>query len=122
MLSPVVADPSRASEGQHQRVIGSALIRLALIALPAPAVLVAPAPADLPVRAQRVLAVVILAIGLWSTEIMAAGVTAVVVIVALIYWQYRAGFRGQIRINPTWGAPPAPPIPPNTWRPFRLSP
>jgi anion transporter len=60
------------------------LIRLALIALPALAVLLAPAPADLPVRAQRVLAVVVLAIGLWSTEVMAAGVTSVVVIVALI--------------------------------------
>jgi len=84
MLSPVVADPSRASEVHRQRVIGGALIRLGLIALPALVVLVAPAPADLPVRAQRVLAVVVLAIGLWSTEVMAAGVTAVVVIVALI--------------------------------------
>ena len=59
-------------------------IRLALIALPAVAVLLAPAPADLPVRAQRTLAVVALAIGLWSTEVMAAGVTAIVVILALI--------------------------------------
>jgi len=60
------------------------LVRLALIALPAFAVLVIPAPADLPFRAQRVLAVVALAIGLWSTETMAAGVTSIVVIVALI--------------------------------------
>lgn len=60
------------------------LVRLALIALPALAVLVIPAPADLPFRAQRVLAVVVLAIGLWSTEAMAAGVTSIVVIVALI--------------------------------------
>jgi solute carrier family 13 (sodium-dependent dicarboxylate transporter), member 2/3/5 len=60
------------------------LVRLALIALPALAVLVIPAPVDLPFRAQRVLAVVVLAIGLWSTEAMAAGVTSIVVIVALI--------------------------------------
>jgi di/tricarboxylate transporter len=84
MLSPVVADPSGASEGGRRRAINGTLIRLALIALAAVAFLVAPAPADLPVRAQRVLAVVVLAIGLWSTEVMAAGVTSVVVIVALI--------------------------------------
>lgn len=60
------------------------LVRLALIALLALAVLIIPAPADLPFRAQRVLAVVVLAIGLWSTEAMAAGVTGIVVIVALI--------------------------------------
>ena len=65
-------------------MISRPLVRLALIALPALAVLVLPAPADLPFRAQRVLAVVVLAIGLWSTEVMAAGVTGVVVIVALI--------------------------------------
>jgi solute carrier family 13 (sodium-dependent dicarboxylate transporter), member 2/3/5 len=59
-------------------------LRAALVVLPALAVLVVPGPADLPVRAQRVLAVVVLAIGLWSTEVMAAGVTSVVVIVALI--------------------------------------
>ena len=51
MLSPVVADPSRASEARRRRVINGALIRLALIVLPALIVLVAPAPADLPVRA-----------------------------------------------------------------------
>jgi solute carrier family 13 (sodium-dependent dicarboxylate transporter), member 2/3/5 len=65
-------------------VISRPLVRLALIALPALAVLVIPGPADLPLRAQRVLAVVVLAIGLWSTEVMAAGVTSMVVIVALI--------------------------------------
>ena len=77
MLSPVVADVDT-------RATRRILLRLALIALPALAVLVAPLPADLPLRAHRVLAVVVLAIGLWSTEIMAAGVTSVVVIVALI--------------------------------------
>jgi anion transporter len=72
MLSLVVADAGRPS------------IRLALIVLLAFVVLGIPGPADLPVRAQRVLAVVVLAIGLWSTEVMAAGVTSVVVILALI--------------------------------------
>jgi solute carrier family 13 (sodium-dependent dicarboxylate transporter), member 2/3/5 len=81
MLSSVVAETEASRARADRRRI---LIRLALIALPALAVLLAPAPADLPVRAQRVLAVVVLAIGLWSTEVMAAGVTSVVVIVALI--------------------------------------
>lgn len=81
MLSPVVTDVERSRAFEARR---RALIRLVLIALPALAVLVAPAPADLPLRAQRVLAVVVLAIGLWSTEVMAAGVTSMVVIVALI--------------------------------------
>jgi anion transporter len=79
MLSPVVADVDTSRAARRR-----ALARLALVALPALAVLLAPAPADLPVRAQRVLAVVTLAIGLWSTEVMPAGVTSVVVIVALI--------------------------------------
>jgi solute carrier family 13 (sodium-dependent dicarboxylate transporter), member 2/3/5 len=81
MLSSVVADADTSRDRDTRR---RALIRLGLIALPALAVLLAPAPADLPVRAQRVLAVVVLAIGLWSTEVMPAGVTGVVVIVALI--------------------------------------
>src|SRR5262245_38352172 len=84
MLSPVVSDPARLHESHDRRAIGRALLHLGLIALPALAVLLAPAPADMPARAQRVLAVVVLAIGLWSTEIMAAGVTGIVVIVALI--------------------------------------
>jgi anion transporter len=74
----------RPSRARRRRVISHPLVRLALIALPALAVLVLPAPADLPARAQRTLAVVTLAIGLWSTEALAAGVTGVVVIVALI--------------------------------------
>ena len=81
MLSSVVADVDTSHDRETRR---RALIRLGLIALPALAVLLAAAPADLPLRAQRVLAVVVLAIGLWSTEVMAAGVTSLVVIVALI--------------------------------------
>ena len=103
MLSPVLADPGRASE------VRRAIIRLGLIALPALAVLLAPAPADLPVRAQRVLAVVVLAIGLWSTEVLAAGVTSVVVIVALILTgavpTVRDGFVAlPIRCRTSWSA------------------
>jgi anion transporter len=79
-------------------VTRSPLLRLALIALPALVVLALPAPADLPVRAQRTLAVVVLAIGLWGTETMAAGVTSIVVIVALILTgavpDVRGGFAG----------------------------
>jgi anion transporter len=79
-------------------VASTPLLRLALIALPALVALALPAPADLPLRAQRTLAVVVLAIGLWSAEVMAAGVTSVVVIVALILTgavpDVRAGFVG----------------------------
>ena len=59
-------------------------VRLALLLLPAVVVLVSPLPADLPPRAQRVLAVVALAIALWSSEALPAGVTALAVIVALV--------------------------------------
>ena len=52
---------ARPAARRSSRVINHPLMRLALIALPALAVLVVPAPADLPVRAQRVLAVVVLA-------------------------------------------------------------
>ncbi|MBI2204430.1 MAG: anion permease [Candidatus Rokubacteria bacterium] len=47
-------------------------------------VMMAPTPAGLSPAGHRVLAVVVLAIGLWSTEALAPGVTAMVVIVALV--------------------------------------
>ena len=65
-------------------MIGARLLRPLLIVLPAVVVLAAPLPGDLPWRAQRVLAVVVLAIALWSTEALPAGVTGLAVIVALI--------------------------------------
>jgi anion transporter len=65
-------------------VISSRLLRPVFIALPALAILAAPFPADLPWRGQRALAVVLLAIALWSTEALPAGVTGLTVIVALI--------------------------------------
>ncbi|MCC6532514.1 MAG: anion permease [Burkholderiales bacterium] len=43
-----------------------------------------PAPADLPEPGKRVLAVAVLAIGLWCTEALPAGVTALVLILALV--------------------------------------
>jgi di/tricarboxylate transporter len=60
------------------------LLRPVIIALPALAILAAPFPADLPWRGQRALAVVLLAIALWSTEALPAGVTGLTVVVALI--------------------------------------
>jgi len=57
-------------------VAGLAALCIALIA--------APAPEGLPEPGKRVLAVAVLAIGLWYTEALAAAVTAVVVIVALV--------------------------------------
>jgi anion transporter len=83
-VSRPASTPPRQAPVPSRRAPHGVAVRLALIALPALAVMLAPAPADLPVRAQRVLGVVTLAIGLWSTEVMAAGVTAVVVMVALI--------------------------------------
>lgn len=47
------------------------------------AVLAAPAPTGLSLEGQRVLAVIVLAIGLWGLEAMPPGVTGVVTIVAL---------------------------------------
>ncbi len=43
-----------------------------------------PAPAGLPEAGKRVIAVAVLAIGLWCTEALPAGVTAIVLIVALV--------------------------------------
>jgi len=57
------------------------------------AVLAAPAPAGLPVEGQRVLAVVVLAIGLWGLETVPAGVTGVVTILALVLTHAVPGIR-----------------------------
>ncbi|HEX2827406.1 MAG TPA: SLC13 family permease [Burkholderiales bacterium] len=60
-----------------------AWIAAALIALFA-AVLVAPSPAGLPEAGKRVLAVAVLVIGLWCSELLPAGVTSLVLIAALV--------------------------------------
>src|SRR4029077_19689521 len=57
------------------------------------AVLVARTPAGLPSEGQRVLAVIVLAIGLWGLEALPPGVTAVVAIVALVGTGAVAGIR-----------------------------
>jgi anion transporter len=48
------------------------------------ALIAAPAPAGLPEAGKRVIAVAVLAIGLWCTEALPAGVTAIVLILALV--------------------------------------
>jgi len=48
------------------------------------ALIAAPAPAGLPENGKRVIAVAVLAIGLWCSEALPAGVTAIVLIVALV--------------------------------------
>src|SRR5690606_5799447 len=47
-------------------------------------IIAAPAPAGLPEAGKRVLAVAVLAIGLWCTEALPAGVTSLILIVALV--------------------------------------
>ncbi|MBI3915495.1 MAG: anion permease [Betaproteobacteria bacterium] len=47
-------------------------------------VIAAPAPAGLPEAGKRVLAVALLAIGLWCTEALPAGVTSLVLVLALV--------------------------------------
>jgi len=57
------------------------------------AVLAAPTPAGLAPEGQRVLAVIVLAIGLWGLEALPPGVTAIVAIVALVGTRAVAGIR-----------------------------
>ena len=61
----------------------SGWIAAALIAL-CGAIIAAPAPAGLPEPGKRVLAVAVLVIGLWCTELLPAGVTSLVLIAALV--------------------------------------
>src|SRR6185295_15092296 len=63
-----------------------------LVALCA-ALIAAPAPAGLPEAGKRVIAVAVLAIGLWCTEALPAGVTSLVLIVALVLSGAVPGFR-----------------------------
>ena len=57
------------------------------------AVLAAPSPDGLSPEGQRVLAVVVLAIGLWGFEILPPGVTGIVAIVALVFTHAVPGMR-----------------------------
>jgi anion transporter len=63
-----------------------------LVALCA-ALIAAPAPAGVPEAGKRVIAVAVLAIGLWCTEALPAGVTSLVLIVALVLSGAVPGFR-----------------------------
>lgn len=56
------------------------------------ALMLMPAPAGLPEAGKRVIAVAILAIGLWCTEALPAGVTAMLLVVALVLTKGVAGF------------------------------
>jgi anion transporter len=56
-------------------------------------VLALPAPAGLPRAGQRVLAVAALAVGLWGTEALPAGVTGVAVVIALVFLGAVPGIR-----------------------------
>ena len=59
------------------------LVQIGLVAALALAAALWPAPAGLSPEGQRVLAVVVLAIGLWSTEGLPPGLTGVIVVLAL---------------------------------------
>jgi len=56
-------------------------------------VLALPAPASLPSEGQRVLAVAALAVALWGTDTLPAGVTGIVVVVALVILRAVPGIR-----------------------------
>ena len=68
---PSAARPSRA------------LLLALIVLIVTTGLMLLPAPAGLSREAQRVLAVVVLAIGLWATEALPVGVTSMIVIIAL---------------------------------------
>lgn len=59
-------------------------LTIAILVAVCATLIAAPAPAGLPDAGKRVIAVAVLAIGLWCTEALPAGVTAMVLIVALV--------------------------------------
>jgi sodium-dependent dicarboxylate transporter 2/3/5 len=67
----------------HASPYRSAATAAALIAVCA-AIIAAPSPAGLPEPGKRVLAVAVLVIGLWCTELVPAGVTSLILITALV--------------------------------------
>lgn len=70
-----------------------AAVGAALAIVPAVALLLAPTPAGLAVEGQRVLAVVALAIALWAAEVLPAGVTGLLIVVALVVFRGVPGVR-----------------------------
>jgi di/tricarboxylate transporter len=69
------------------------------------AVLAAPSPEGLHPEGQRVLAVIVLAIGLWGFETLSPGVTGMVAIIALVFTRavpsIREGWRASRIPSPT---------------------
>lgn len=59
-------------------------LTIAILVAMCAAMIAIPAPAGLPEAGKRVIAVAVLAIGLWCTEALPAGVTAIVLVVALV--------------------------------------
>jgi anion transporter len=73
--------------------MGRALARAAAVVGPCAVLLVTPPPADLSVEGQRVLAVTALAVGLWGSEALPAGITGIAVVVALVLARAVPGVR-----------------------------
>jgi sodium-dependent dicarboxylate transporter 2/3/5 len=69
------------SETGSSRRTGLTIVALALLYA---AIVLVPAPAGLPEAGKRVIAVAVLAIGLWCTEALPAAVTSLVLVVALV--------------------------------------
>jgi anion transporter len=82
--------PQRVAEAAPRRS-HSAWTAFALVAICA-AIIAAPAPAGLPEAGKRVIAVAVLVIGLWCTELLPAGVTSLVLIAALVLTGGVGGF------------------------------
>ena len=59
-------------------------LTIALLVAVCAGLIAMPAPAGLPEAGKRVIAVAVLAIGLWCTEALPAGVTAIVLVIALV--------------------------------------
>lgn len=78
-------DATHAVTASHTRTVDrSSLLTVAVLVAVCAAIIAAPAPAGLSEAGKRVLAVAVLAIGLWCTEALPAGVTSLILIVALV--------------------------------------
>src|SRR5262245_42722294 len=73
-----VAAPAEATRGRRASFTAAALAAVCA------AIILSPAPAGLPEAGKRVIAVAVLAIGLWCTEALPAAVTSLALIVALV--------------------------------------
>src|SRR5687767_10424517 len=70
--------PAQGAEWRRASLTLAALFAVCAI------IILAPAPAGLPEAGKRVIAVAVLAIGLWCTEALPAAVTSLVLVVALV--------------------------------------